>query len=56
MGATYVTVTIRDPATLTKCWEGLFLVDTAATDLLAPRNQWLKRLPATRLKLVSLKR
>jgi clan AA aspartic protease len=37
MGATHVTVTIKNPADLEKSWEGLFLVDTGATDSLVPR-------------------
>ena len=37
MGATHVTVTIRSPAEPDKFWEGLFLVDTGATDSLVPR-------------------
>lgn len=37
MGITQVTVTIRNPADLEKAWEGLFLVDTGATDSLVPR-------------------
>ena len=37
MGATHVTVTIRNPADPNRCWEGLFLVDTGATDCLVPR-------------------
>lgn len=37
MGATHVTVTIRNPADPDKAWEGLFLVDTGATDSLVPR-------------------
>ena len=37
MGATHVTVTIRNPANPDKAWEGLFLVDTGATDSLIPR-------------------
>ena len=36
MGATHVTVTIRNPAEPGKAWEGLFLVDTGATDSLVP--------------------
>ena len=36
MGATYVTVTIRNPAERDRSWEGLFLVDTGATDCLVP--------------------
>ena len=39
MGATYVTVTIRNPAEPSRSWEGLFLVDTGATDSLAPRRR-----------------
>ena len=38
MGATHVTVTIRNPADLNKSWEGLFLVDTGAIDSLVPRD------------------
>ena len=38
MGATYVTVAIRNPADLEQVWEGLFLVDTGATDCLVPRQ------------------
>lgn len=37
MGATHVTVIVRNPADPEKCWEGLFLVDTGATDSLVPR-------------------
>ena len=37
MGATHVTVTIRNPAAPDRYWEGLFLVDTGATDSLVPR-------------------
>ena len=37
MGATHVTVTVRNPADPTRYWEGLFLVDTGATDSLVPR-------------------
>ena len=37
MGATHVTVTIRNPAEPDRTWEGLFLVDTGATDCLVPR-------------------
>ena len=37
MGATHVTVTIRNPADPDRVWEGLFLVDTGATDSLVPR-------------------
>ena len=38
MGATHVTVTIRNPADPDRTWEALFLVDTGATDSLAPRK------------------
>lgn len=38
MGATHVTVTIRNPADLERAWEGLFLVDTGAADSLVPRQ------------------
>ena len=38
MGATQVTVTIRNPADPEKAWEGLFLVDTGAVDSLVPRQ------------------
>ena len=37
MGATHVTVAIRNPADSAQVWEGLFLVDTGATDCLVPR-------------------
>ena len=36
MGATHVTVTIRNPADPEKIWEGLFLVDSGAIDTLVP--------------------
>ncbi len=38
MGATHVTVTIRNPASPEKTWEGLFLVDAGATDSLLPKD------------------
>lgn len=38
MGAIHVTVTIRNPADPSKFWEGLFLVDTGATDSLVPKS------------------
>ena len=38
MGATHVTVTVRNPADPGRAWEGLFLVDTGATDSLVPRQ------------------
>ena len=33
---THVTVTVRNPASVEKTWEGLFLVDTGAVDCLVP--------------------
>jgi clan AA aspartic protease len=39
MGATPVTVAIVNPADTKRRWEGLFLVDTGATDCMAPGNQ-----------------
>jgi len=36
MGATYVTVSIRNPADPDRNWEGLFRVDTGALDSLVP--------------------
>ena len=38
MGATPVTVAIRNPTEPGRVWEGLFLVDTGATDCLVPRQ------------------
>ncbi len=38
MGATHVTVAIRNPASPDRVWEALFLVDTGATDSLVPRD------------------
>ena len=38
MGAIHVTVAIRNPAQPDRVWEGLFLVDTGATDCLVPRQ------------------
>ena len=38
MGAIHVTVGIRNPAEPGRVWEGLFLVDTGATDCLVPRQ------------------
>lgn len=37
MGATHVTVTIRNPADPERAWDGLFLVDAGTTDSLVPR-------------------
>jgi clan AA aspartic protease len=42
MGATYVTVSIRDHKKSRKKYEALFLVDTGATDSLAPAKQLKK--------------
>ena len=39
MGATHVTVAIRNPAEPERVWEGIFLVDTGATDCLVPRQR-----------------
>ncbi len=38
MGATYVDVTIRNPADATKSWTGSLLVDTGGFDSLVPRK------------------
>ena len=38
MGATYLTVAIRNPAEPARVWEGSFLIDTGATDCLVPRR------------------
>ena len=38
MGATYVDVTVRNPADLRRSWTGSFLVDTGAYDSMAPRS------------------
>lgn len=38
MGATYVTAVVRNPAQPHRTWQGLFLVDTGATDCLIPRS------------------
>ena len=38
MGATHVTVTIRNPAEPSRSWDGLFLVSAGATDSLVPRS------------------
>ena len=38
MGTTHVNVAIRNPAEPSRVWEGIFLVDTGATDCLVPRN------------------
>ena len=38
MGATHVTVRITNPAEPDRFWEGLFLVDTGATDSHVPRQ------------------
>ena len=38
MGATYVTVTVRNPAEPHRAWEGTFLVDPGAMNCSAPRK------------------
>ena len=38
MGVTHVTATVRNPAEPELFWEGLYLVDTGATDCLVPRQ------------------
>ena len=38
MGATHVTVTVKNPAEPDRTWAGEFLVDTGATDCLVPRK------------------
>ena len=38
VGATFVTVTIRNPADPERFWEGEFLIDTGAVDSLVPRQ------------------
>ncbi len=38
MGATHVTVTIRNPADTERTWQGLFLVNARSTDCLVPRS------------------
>lgn len=38
MGAIHVPVTIRNLAQRDRAWEGLFLVDTGATDCMVPRR------------------
>ncbi len=38
MGATYVTVTVTNPADPKRSWEGEFLVDTGAHDTVVPRK------------------
>ena len=38
MGETRVKVTVRNPAEPHRTWEGIFLVDTGATDCFAPRK------------------
>lgn len=38
MGLTHVTATVRNPAAPEKAWQGLFLVDTGATDCLVPKQ------------------
>lgn len=39
MGAIHAPAIIRNPAELDREWEGVFLVDTGATDTLVPRHR-----------------
>jgi clan AA aspartic protease len=39
MGVTHVTVAVSNPGNPDRRWEGLFLVDTAATDCSVPANR-----------------
>lgn len=39
MGATYVTVTVRNPAEPHRTWEGEFLADTGASHSIVPRHR-----------------
>ena len=39
MGATCITVAIRNPSEPDRVWEGEFLIDTGAVDTLAPRQR-----------------
>ncbi len=38
MGATYVTVTVKNPAEPERTWEGTFLVDAGSTNSIVPRK------------------
>ena len=38
VGATYITVAIRNPSEPERVWEGEFLIDTGAVDTLVPRQ------------------
>lgn len=38
MGTTHVQVTVRNPADLSRSWEGRFLVDTGATESVVPTS------------------
>lgn len=38
MGATYVTVTVKNPAQPERAWEGTFLVDTGSINSIVPRK------------------
>lgn len=38
MGATHVTVTVKNPAARERVWQGEFLVDTGAIESLVPRQ------------------
>ena len=56
MGATYVDVTIRNPADLQRSWTGAFLVDTGACLRVSARRQAFDSLvPMARLEAIGLK-
>lgn len=40
MAVIHVTAAVRNPAEPDRVWEGVFLVDTGATDCLVPRPIW----------------
>ena len=42
MGLTKVTAAVSNLTKSKRAYEGLFLVDTGATDCLAPRRKWVK--------------
>jgi clan AA aspartic protease len=39
MGVTHVTAAVSNPADIERRWEGLFLVDSSATDCVVPANR-----------------
>ena len=55
MGATYVDVTIRNPADLQRSWTGAFLVDTGACLCVARRQAFDSLVPRARLEAIGLK-